>query len=411
MDSPRRDIAGILGQLMSREQLPVEESGISEDTKKALEEVITTLRKPHILGEKKDRNEFKRACRHADVRKQVQGLKLKLERDRDAYKVRVNTERTQGQSTSEITNAEIDELYDLNEVLWARYSLPDTPYWLKTVSRRDVITLGAAGFLAVGSIVGMLSIIRQRGVDHNREAKEVSDRLEKKYGFPVTVAQEFVEHYIRVVDIQGREAQDLTGIAPIQNDELRHALLKIIERELSKYPPEFVKNTGTKKITAGYVLMHAASRSPMVGIGGTMSKDKSLALLTYTKENRERFPRNVHHELAHTYTEEIPFAEWIQEIYGGSRDAFRQFMRLNLLQMGVMPEQFFYLEDMAFTIDTMMIEPAAVLRDNHPNQLLRLKMRFMKNFLERKSNGRMNNAYWRNLSEGKIDDSYWSNRK
>ncbi len=387
---------------LTKPALQIESRGIKEETKALIEEVNAHLHRKKFPKSPVDMHALKHACNQKEIRKTVQKLKSALEAERKRH--------TQETKASDAASPEqVDsQIYDVYAVIAARYQLSELPPFMEMLTRRDVLLKAAAGFLFLGAAKGVYDIIT--APNQKQAADALQGALRERYGIPMNVPNIPTEHAFRLGDMSGREFEVPVIIAPIEDDGYRVALLEILKREVAKYPPDFFTQVGVKSITVGHVGIDATSGRPVMGVGGNVTRDKRVGIYLATRENRTRYPRTIHHEIAHTFLNDIPLKSWIADVYDGNQTLFHAEMRMMALQTGLMTPQYFLFEDIAYTADFMMTHPHFVLTGSHPNTHMRNKIAYLKKMFER-TDARLDTTYWRHLAADTVNETYWDTRK
>lgn len=250
--------------------------------------------------------------------------------------------------------------------------------------------------------------------------------LSTNYGFEIDFSDLFEEE---------RREKKLDG-EPAGLTE-KSAALKWIRQEISKYPPEFVRNWCKLKefrVLKGIQFASTKENNIKGIVGGITYPGQSLIYLSLVNGNLDTFlsildspmmRKLFHHELFHLadsidgmQTEDAAWAAlntpgtqpYLREKFAETVDKLGTFESLPhegyVRSYGRVDEN----EDQATIPEELMVSPDGFqdkIENKERDEVLIAKTKRIKEYYYEWSKGKMNEQYWKDLAEGKVNENYW----
>jgi hypothetical protein len=285
-------------------------------------------------------------------------------------------------------------------------------YQLKFTRRNVIQALGVlTAFIALDSGSAFYSDLNTSD-DYDYEALEQIDFLKKRYscelefGMPLHMSNDFLE-FLEKLDIR-------FGFLSLEE---KKQSLKLLREQLALYPPEYIQAMKPIMILTKY-------DSLFYSAGYSFYKNRNYIIFFDMPFFPERAKDLVHHELYHAsdYNNgelEADNKEWGKlnegEVDYSSFWQVHDFLSTFTQDLDVYHPRGFadhYSmknadEDEATIMAKLMSHGPEFEESAEKDHILKNKIEKMKEYMYQRTNGRMNEQYWKDLAAGKVDEKYW----
>ena len=201
--------------------------------------------------------------------------------------------------------------------------------------------------------------------------------------------------------------------------------MHVIKRAFAKYPPSLVQEGAQKLVVGEWMvdILAARDKDPNAYLSGETFLDENgpkIGVVLKSDFSDHDVVRGsilsegtIHHEMAHNIARSISEVEW-RKIHP---DAQYLGNRWSTVTPKILPKGFTspyslngYDDDIAEIIERLLSASRVIKEQAQADSILTEKIKFLKTLYEKKSNGKMDAAYWTDLEHGKISEAYWDKR-
>jgi hypothetical protein len=299
---------------------------------------------------------------------------------------------------------------------------------IREFTRREFLdkAFSATATLTVGAIFGPLAYKafwdRFGEEELARETEAVQRRISERYGIRVTV--DFDANDTHSFEEDGLTVQ----MRELSSPFLRLQAIKELEKKLAFYPPELMRETIedifiVNRVTHDETFTSDGQRSFGVAFSdrhrGFAVAAKDIIFSSHLAVLGAFLPSvPVHHEIGHKITEEIREEEWSALTPPESGYLGPFWRSVGTFEDREHPPGFVSVyaranegEDIACTFHALMTSYQKVMGWCGEDEVLSLKVEFLKRHLEVRSNRRMGARYWEAIRHRQVDEGYWDSER